>query len=68
MTEDEEERQPVLVVNTHLFYHPMASHIRMLQVAAILDEVRRLKRHCPPSSSSLLLSSLVLSDTTTYVP
>ena len=32
----------MLVVNTHLFYHPMASHIRMLQVAAILDEVRRV--------------------------
>lgn len=35
-----EGRGAILVVNTHLFYHPMASHIRMLQVAAILEEVR----------------------------
>ena len=27
-------RGALLVVNTHLFYHPMAGHIRMLQASA----------------------------------
>ena len=34
----------IVVANTHLFYHPMAAHIRVLQAYAIchkLDEIRR---------------------------
>ena len=32
------EEAPLLVVNTHLFFHPFAPHIRSLHTAAILEE------------------------------
>lgn len=34
--------QPVTVVNTHLFFHPYAPHIRVMHTAAILEEVSAL--------------------------
>lgn len=33
--------QPLLVVNTHLYFHPGASNIRTLQIYAILKEVEK---------------------------
>lgn len=50
---DGETKQPkhVVVSNTHLFYHPMADHIRLLQAYAIchkLDEVRRVGGNADP--------------------
>lgn len=33
---------PLCVVNTHLFFHPKASHIRTLHVAAMLAEAHAL--------------------------
>lgn len=41
----------IILANTHLFYHPMADHIRLLQVYAIchkLDEVRREHHNTSP--------------------
>lgn len=36
-----------VVVNTHLFYHPDAPHVRLLQVAALLRQVTRARRDYP---------------------
>lgn len=36
------EEGPLCVVNTHLFFHPKASHIRTLHVAAMLAEAHAL--------------------------
>ena len=30
--------EPLCIVNTHLFYHPYAPHIRTMHTAAILEE------------------------------
>mmetsp|Transcript_9689 Transcript_9689/g.21853 ORF Transcript_9689/g.21853 Transcript_9689/m.21853 type:complete len:1018 (-) Transcript_9689:104-3157(-) len=41
----------IVVANTHLFYHPMADHIRVLQAYAIchkLDEIRREGQYPDP--------------------
>ena len=41
----------IVVANTHLFYHPMADHIRVMQAYAIchkLDEIRRQGQHPDP--------------------
>jgi len=41
----------IVVANTHLFYHPMADHIRVLQAYAVchkLDEIRREGQHTDP--------------------
>jgi 2',5'-phosphodiesterase len=35
---------PLAVVNTHLFYHPTAPHIRIMHTAAILEELQDLLR------------------------
>ena len=43
--------QSILVANTHLFYHPMADHVRVLQAYAIchkLEEIRREGQHPDP--------------------
>lgn len=50
---DDTTKKPkhILVSNTHLFYHPMADHIRLLQAYAIchkLDEVRRVGQNAYP--------------------
>ncbi|EKX52965.1 hypothetical protein GUITHDRAFT_43640, partial [Guillardia theta CCMP2712] len=37
------EEGGLIIVNTHLFFHPEASHIRMLQVSAILTEAMDMK-------------------------
>jgi 2',5'-phosphodiesterase len=39
-----EGEQGLVVVNTHLFFHPGASHIRMLLVSAILREVQAARQ------------------------
>ena len=31
---------PICIVNTHLFYHPRANHIRTIHTAAIMAEAR----------------------------
>ena len=36
------EEEALCVVNTHLFYHPWAPHIRILHVAAMMDEAAAL--------------------------
>ena len=36
-------RRGVVVVNTHLFFHPGASHIRLLLLSAILTEVKEAR-------------------------
>ncbi len=36
------EEGPLCVVNTHLFFHPKASHIRTLHAAAMLAEAHAL--------------------------
>ena len=49
------EEGPLCVVNTHLFFHPKASHIRTLHVAAMLAEAHALMEEagrqlgCSPS-------------------
>jgi mRNA deadenylase 3'-5' endonuclease subunit Ccr4 len=40
----------IVVANTHLFYHPMAGHIRLLQAFAVchkLDQIRRMNTENP---------------------
>ncbi len=34
----------IVVANTHLFYHPMADHIRVMQAYAICHELDRMRR------------------------
>ena len=34
--------QPLCVLNTHLFYHPRASHIRTMHTAAMMAEANAL--------------------------
>lgn len=36
--------QPLCVLNTHLFYHPRASHIRTIHTAAMMAEAQALKQ------------------------
>jgi hypothetical protein len=47
-------RGALLVVNTHLFYHPMAGHIRMLQACAppLPSSPRGAAACCLPSLSA----------------
>ena len=50
--------EPLCVVNTHLFYHPRAPHIRSMQMAAILAEAEAvMQAHAAPvpGRPSLLL-------------
>ena len=61
------------VVNTHLFFHPRAPHIRSLHMAAILGEAAALvaeaaagsSSHCPPA---LLLCGDLNSDLNWGIP
>lgn len=44
--EDAETHGPhstLVVVNTHLFYHPLGTHIRMLQLALILAQMEHMR-------------------------
>ncbi|OEU14594.1 Exo_endo_phos-domain-containing protein [Fragilariopsis cylindrus CCMP1102] len=46
----------MIVANTHLFYHPLADHIRAMQVYVVLkkiDEVRRRRHHSCSNNSCL---------------
>lgn len=38
VAQDNTTERPVCVVNTHLFYHPRAPHIRLLQIGVLLRE------------------------------
>mmetsp|Transcript_21320 Transcript_21320/g.47114 ORF Transcript_21320/g.47114 Transcript_21320/m.47114 type:complete len:619 (+) Transcript_21320:81-1937(+) len=41
----------VVLANTHLFYHPMARHVRLLQMICLLQLVQDMReRHCGKSS------------------
>jgi 2',5'-phosphodiesterase len=42
------EERPLCVANTHLFFHPRASHIRTLHAAAMLAEAAALMRAARP--------------------
>ena len=44
--------RPLLVSNTHLFFHPYAPHIRTIHTAAILEEAQAALQEWQPSSSS----------------
>lgn len=40
------EQAPLCVVNTHLFFHPRAPHIRSIHVAVMLAEAHALMEQC----------------------
>eukprot|EP00955_Chlamydomonas_euryale_P073835 361860-Chlamydomonas_euryale.AAC.4 len=52
--------EPICVVNTHLFYHPYAPHIRTMHTAAILEEAVALlgRLGCSPSPAMLFVGDL----------
>lgn len=55
--------EKIVVANTHLFYHPMADHIRAMQVYAVckkIDEIRR--RESTPHPYPLILCGDLNSD------
>eukprot|EP00985_Skeletonema_marinoi_P011781 scaffold5591_cov148-Skeletonema_marinoi.AAC.10 len=45
----------IVVANTHLFYHPMAGHIRLLQAFAICHKLDQIRRTDPESPAPLLI-------------
>jgi 2',5'-phosphodiesterase len=51
---------PLAVVNTHLFFHPYAPHIRTMHTAAILEELQGLLRQVsePGSETAALLAAM----------
>ncbi|XP_026193393.1 2',5'-phosphodiesterase 12, partial [Cyclospora cayetanensis] len=46
---------PLLIANTHLFFHPRASHVRILQVYAVCRLLSELITAPPLQSASLVL-------------
>jgi len=44
--------RPLLVTNTHLFFHPYAPHIRTIHTAAVLEEAQAALQEWQSSSSS----------------
>jgi len=40
--------ESILVTNTHLFYHPMADHVRLLPICHKLDDLRKESRYPEP--------------------
>jgi 2',5'-phosphodiesterase len=46
---------PLAVVNTHLFYHPYAPHIRSMHTAAILEELQDLLQRCAVDAGAAAL-------------
>ena len=45
----------IVVANTHLFYHPMASHIRLLQAYAVCHKLDQIRRQVPCGPVPLLI-------------
>ena len=45
----------IVVANTHLFYHPMAGHIRLLQAFAICHKLDQIRRKDPKRPAPLLI-------------
>ncbi len=45
--QQKKRKRTFIVVNTHLFYHPDAPHVRLLQVACLIRQVLRAKREYP---------------------
>lgn len=45
----------IVVANTHLFYHPMAGHIRLLQAYAVCHKLDQIRRQDPERPVPLLI-------------
>ena len=45
----------IVVANTHLFYHPMAGHIRLLQAYAVCHKLDQIRRQDTDEPSPLLI-------------
>jgi len=45
----------IVFANTHLFYHPMAGHIRLLQAFAICHKLDQIRRMDPENPAPLLI-------------
>jgi len=54
------EEPSVCVLNTHLFYHPRAPHIRTLHMAALLAEADRFIAEAAPQQSPESLPAVLL--------
>jgi len=53
--DNDNEPKYVVVANTHLYYHPMADHIRAMQTYVIckkVDEIRRRRDYCSRAYST----------------
>ncbi len=50
-----------MIVNTHLFFHPLAEHIRVFQVNCILTNVAKIKDQIF-GSKNLCISVLIAGD------
>ena len=51
-------QKDILVANTHLFWHPYAKHIRLIQVAMLLATIEALKRDRFPEAEVILCGDL----------
>ena len=45
----------IVVANTHLFYHPLAGHIRLLQAFAVCHKLDQIRRKDPDRPDPLLI-------------
>ncbi|KAJ1626593.1 Endonuclease/exonuclease/phosphatase [Pavlovales sp. CCMP2436] len=52
----------VVVANTHLFFHPLADHVRLLQTRAILGAIDELRTFHAAKSTGLLAAAIVAGD------
>jgi mRNA deadenylase 3'-5' endonuclease subunit Ccr4 len=52
----------LIVANTHLFYHPLADHIRAMQVYVVLKKIDEVRRRCRRHSCSNNSSSSCLEE------
>ncbi|CEM04528.1 unnamed protein product [Vitrella brassicaformis CCMP3155] len=46
LLQDKVTHRLLIVANTHLFFHPQAKHIRLLQTALLLHRIHQLKARC----------------------